>query len=178
MNFAPYCSATLPQREHGDFRWNEKAHWEHAGADAAGHIQVPPVFDNVAVRVALAVVRRHDAAPEQRQPHLAAMRVTRQRERRRHAEARKRLEHDRLVRIELRSLAHALVDAAADATPSATSPLVSDGSAHQRVLEDFLRAIEDGAAPACDGREGRKSVELVTAIYTSAREARLVYPRR
>lgn len=79
------------------------------------------------------------------------------------------LEHDRLVRIELRSGAHALVDTTADANPSATSPLVPDASAHQRVLEDFIRAIQTGGSPACDGREARKSIALVTAIYASAR---------
>lgn len=55
-----------------------------------------------------------------------------------------------------------------DANPSATSPVVADVSAHQRVLEDFIRAIRTGASPACDGREARKSVALVTAIYASA----------
>jgi len=55
-----------------------------------------------------------------------------------------------------------------DATPSTTSPVVADASAHQRVLEDFIRAIQTGGSPACDGREARKSVELVTAIYASA----------
>ena len=78
------------------------------------------------------------------------------------------LEHDRLVRVDLRSGAHAVSDAAVDRNPSATAPRVSDVSAHQRVLEDFIRAIRTGVPPACDGREGRKSVELVTAIYASA----------
>jgi UDP-N-acetyl-2-amino-2-deoxyglucuronate dehydrogenase len=57
-----------------------------------------------------------------------------------------------------------------DLTPTnTTSPAVSDASAHQRVLEDFLRAIATNSQPACDGREGRRSVALVEAIYTSAR---------
>jgi predicted dehydrogenase len=51
---------------------------------------------------------------------------------------------------------------------------VPDASAHRRVLEDFLDAIRNDRAPACDAREGRRSVELVEAIYTSARESRLV----
>ena len=55
-----------------------------------------------------------------------------------------------------------------DANPSTTSPVVADASAHQRVLEDFIRAIQTGGSPACDGREARKSVELVRAIYASA----------
>ena len=36
-------------------------------------------------------------------------------------------------------------------------------------IEDFLRSIETGSRPACDGHEGRRSVELVEAIYRSAR---------
>ena len=78
------------------------------------------------------------------------------------------LEHDRLVRIDLRSGAHAVAEASHDRNASATSPQVADASAHQRVLEDFIRAIRTGVSPACDGREGRKSVELVAAIYASA----------
>jgi predicted dehydrogenase len=42
------------------------------------------------------------------------------------------------------------------------------------VIEDFIRAIETGTVPSCDGREGRRSVELVEAIYTAAREKRTV----
>jgi predicted dehydrogenase len=57
-----------------------------------------------------------------------------------------------------------------DLTPAnISSPAVADASAHQRVLEDFLQAIATGCRPACDGHEGRRSVALVEAIYTSAR---------
>ena len=87
------------------------------------------------------------------------------------------LEHDRLVRVDLRSGRQEAAAPATDTTPSSTSPLVSDVSAHRRVLEDFIRAIETGTSPACDGREARKSVELVTAIYASARSGTAVTPR-
>jgi predicted dehydrogenase len=40
---------------------------------------------------------------------------------------------------------------------------------HKRLLEDFLRAIETNSKPRCDGREGRRSVALVQAIYESSR---------
>lgn len=50
-----------------------------------------------------------------------------------------------------------------------TSPVVSDVSGHKKVLEDFLRAIETDGKPMCDGYEGRRSVELVLAIYESSR---------
>lgn len=40
---------------------------------------------------------------------------------------------------------------------------------HQRQIEDFIHAIETKRQPLVDGREGRKSVEIVCAIYESAR---------
>jgi UDP-N-acetyl-2-amino-2-deoxyglucuronate dehydrogenase len=40
---------------------------------------------------------------------------------------------------------------------------------HQRQIEDFVAALRAGRAPAVDGREGRKAVQLVHAIYESAR---------
>lgn len=40
---------------------------------------------------------------------------------------------------------------------------------HQKQIEDMIRAIETGNNPLVDGREGRKSVEIVEAIYESAR---------
>jgi len=60
------------------------------------------------------------------------------------------------------------------ATVSAASPVVADASAHQRIFEDFIRAIATRGTPVCDGREGRRSVALVEAIYESARSARPV----
>jgi predicted dehydrogenase len=45
---------------------------------------------------------------------------------------------------------------------------------HREQLSDFLRAIETGGAPRVDGREGRKAVEIIRAIYRSARTARPV----
>jgi UDP-N-acetyl-2-amino-2-deoxyglucuronate dehydrogenase len=94
------------------------------------------------------------------------------------------VEHDRLVRIDLRSSPVDTVRAtpspvAASRKPndgqsggeSASSPTVSDASGHRRILEDFIRAIETDGTPACDGREGRRSVELVEAIYESVRTA-------
>jgi UDP-N-acetyl-2-amino-2-deoxyglucuronate dehydrogenase len=79
------------------------------------------------------------------------------------------LEHDRLVAADLRTPRPELVGDGGDANASASSPVVSDASGHQRLIEDFLRAIEAGSRPACDGHEGRRSVELVEAIYRSAR---------
>ena len=60
------------------------------------------------------------------------------------------------------------------APENAASPVVSDVSNHQRMVEDFVEAIANRRAPACDGAEGRRSVELVEAIYRSARERRAI----
>jgi UDP-N-acetyl-2-amino-2-deoxyglucuronate dehydrogenase len=43
---------------------------------------------------------------------------------------------------------------------------------HLAQLEDFVAAIRDDRPPAIDGREGRKAVALVHAIYESAKSGR------
>lgn len=40
---------------------------------------------------------------------------------------------------------------------------------HQKQIEELMDAIEAGSRPLVDGMEGRKSVEIVCAIYESAR---------
>lgn len=45
---------------------------------------------------------------------------------------------------------------------------------HRDQMADFLRAIDTGTEPAVDGREGRKSVEIIRAIYLSARTGKPV----
>ena len=81
------------------------------------------------------------------------------------------LEDDKLVRVDVQSSASAPAAAAPAAAPpeNASSPVVSDASAHQRVIADFVRAIQNNTIPSCDGREGRRSVQLVEAIYAAAR---------
>ena len=66
------------------------------------------------------------------------------------------------------------VSPGAQVPENAASPVVSDVSHHQRIIEDFVDAIRNRRAPICDGREGRRSVEVVEAIYRSARERRVV----
>ena len=65
-------------------------------------------------------------------------------------------------------------DSPAQPIENVASPLVSDASHHQRIVEDFVDAIRDKRAPVCDGVEARRSVEVVEAIYRSAREQRRV----
>ena len=45
---------------------------------------------------------------------------------------------------------------------------------HRDQLIDFLDAIDEGRDPAVDGREGRKSVEIIRAIYRSAGSGQVV----
>ncbi len=45
---------------------------------------------------------------------------------------------------------------------------------HERQIADFLDAVIEGRPPAVGGREGRKVVELFTAIYRSQRDHRPV----
>ena len=40
---------------------------------------------------------------------------------------------------------------------------------HREQIADFLQAIDEGRSPYVDGREGRKSVEIIRAIYHSAK---------
>jgi len=52
---------------------------------------------------------------------------------------------------------------------SMSSPVVSDGTGHRRVIADFIEALQAGRPPLCDGRDGRRSVALIEAAYESAR---------
>ena len=79
------------------------------------------------------------------------------------------VEHDRVIAADLRSPTDEFKDdGEKDANASASSPVVSDTRGHRMLIEDFLEAIRTGGVPCCDGREGRKSVELVQAIYQSS----------
>jgi UDP-N-acetyl-2-amino-2-deoxyglucuronate dehydrogenase len=88
------------------------------------------------------------------------------------------LEDDKIVRMDLRSASPAPTPAPATTAPpeNVASPVVSDASAHQRVIEDFVRAIREDRIPATDGREARRSVELVETIYAAARKQRALAP--
>ena len=79
------------------------------------------------------------------------------------------LENDRLVAADLRTPLEGPIGGPSGlADERAVSATVSDASGHRRVLEDFLQAIRTGGEPLCDGRQGRRSVELVRAIYRSS----------
>ena len=82
------------------------------------------------------------------------------------------LEHDSLVAADLHEpVADLSVETTSTGTAqNAASATVSDATPHRRIFEDFIRAIQTNTTPVCDGREGRRSVEVVEAIYASARQ--------
>jgi UDP-N-acetyl-2-amino-2-deoxyglucuronate dehydrogenase len=51
----------------------------------------------------------------------------------------------------------------------ASDPRAIGHAGHREQLADFLDSIDRGVPAAVDGREGRKSVEIIRAIYESAR---------
>ena len=68
----------------------------------------------------------------------------------------------------------ATLGAGSATTGGAADPKAISFIGHQRQFEDFIKAIETGSAPLIDGHEGRKSVELILAIYKSCREGKRI----
>lgn len=60
------------------------------------------------------------------------------------------------------------------ASGGAADPKAISFEGHRRQLADFVDACRTNRAPAVDGREGRKAVEVITAIYESNRTGRAV----
>jgi len=59
-------------------------------------------------------------------------------------------------------------------TGGAADPSAISYSGHLAQLKDFIKAINTGGTPVVDGREGRKSVEIILAIYKSSASGRRV----
>lgn len=84
------------------------------------------------------------------------------------------LEHDRIIAANLRNASATaqlagLIESPKDENQSASSAAVTDFRGHQAVFEDFLAAIQQNRAPACDGIEGRRSLALIESIYRAAK---------
>ncbi len=60
------------------------------------------------------------------------------------------------------------------ASGGASNPAAISHQGHARQLTDFVQAIESGRTPRVDGREGRKAVEIILAIYRAAATGRTV----
>jgi len=60
------------------------------------------------------------------------------------------------------------------ASGGAADPKAISHEGHRRQLADFVQAVQDNRPPKVDGREGRRSVDLISAIYESNRSGRVV----
>jgi predicted dehydrogenase len=60
------------------------------------------------------------------------------------------------------------------ASGGSSNPAAISHVGHARQLTDFVRAIQSGGEPLVDGAEGRKAVEIILAVYESARMGRTV----
>jgi predicted dehydrogenase len=56
----------------------------------------------------------------------------------------------------------------------AADPAAIGHHAHAAQFKDFLQAIQKGTTPSIDGHEGRRSVEVIEAIYKSAKTGKAV----
>ncbi|MCG9129327.1 Gfo/Idh/MocA family oxidoreductase [Candidatus Poribacteria bacterium] len=56
----------------------------------------------------------------------------------------------------------------------ASDPRAINHANHRRQMENLINGIEADSTHLVDGREGRKSVEIILAIYQSSREGRIV----
>jgi predicted dehydrogenase len=60
------------------------------------------------------------------------------------------------------------------ASGGAADPKAISHEGHRRQLADFVEAIRGNRAPHVDGREGKKAVDVICAIYESQRTGRVV----
>jgi UDP-N-acetyl-2-amino-2-deoxyglucuronate dehydrogenase len=60
------------------------------------------------------------------------------------------------------------------ASGGAADPKAISHEGHRRQLADFVRAVLANGTPAVDGREGRRAVAVIRAVYESARSGRAV----
>ena len=57
-----------------------------------------------------------------------------------------------------------------DSSNAASDPMALEVTGHRKQIQDLIEAIEQGRQPMVDGAEGLKALELVLAIYRSARD--------
>lgn len=64
--------------------------------------------------------------------------------------------------------------AGAETGGGAADPAAISFEGHRRQFEEFITSLEQGRSPLVDGREAKKAVEIIQAIYTSAKKGTLV----
>ena len=57
---------------------------------------------------------------------------------------------------------------------AATTPAGLSAASHAAQISDLLDAIDQGRAPSVTGEDGRAALEVVRAVYESARDGRTV----
>jgi predicted dehydrogenase len=80
------------------------------------------------------------------------------------------LEDDHIVASHLRA-SQGMTAQHSTKDEGAASHVVNDIRGHKAILEDFIHAVEHNGTPACDAREGRKSIALIERIYRAARNS-------
>lgn len=65
-------------------------------------------------------------------------------------------------------------EAAEQITDGSSNPAAISTEGHRRQIEDMLHAVLENREPIVNGHEGRKSLEVVTALYQAAKEQRLI----
>lgn len=89
---------------------------------------------------------------------------------------------DRLVRWDVAggpdAEATAMLNAdAPDRGNTASTAGYADSELHRRQMEDFVSAIQEGRRPLIDGREGRRTLEVMRALYlASDRQSLITFP--
>jgi predicted dehydrogenase len=83
------------------------------------------------------------------------------------------IEHGRVIAADLRDGGDDLVDPAVGQPGGASTPVVSDASAHAALMADFVAAARDGRPPLCSGADARRSMAIAQAVYESARTGAL-----
>lgn len=87
------------------------------------------------------------------------------------------LQDDQIRSVDLKSpLSGVVASGTASENERNATAVVSRTDGHRKVIENFIKAISSGGVPLCDGGEGRKSVEVVSAVYESSRSGLPVRP--
>mgnify|MGYP001082415114 CR=1 FL=1 len=61
------------------------------------------------------------------------------------------------------------------ASGGAADPKAISHEGHRRQLADFVAAIRENRAPKVDGREGKRAVDVICAVYESNRTGRVIH---
>jgi predicted dehydrogenase len=67
-----------------------------------------------------------------------------------------------------------LAEAAPDRGDTAAKAGYTDSELHRRQIEEFVSAVEERRAPAVDGHEGRRTLEVMRALYRSSVRGEIV----